>query len=203
MWGKFRLDTSLKSSVAGFIPGAVVNSRPLQSEFQATSQLPIFIRGDYYRDLALGKYSLSWSSMEEMMSWLKEEEEIQVIELQLKEKRINDVKEKAWTVKFYYVCARQGTGGEKKYKKNHPKWGRKVPSKWCTCECHLTIKAYPNTFKILGQYHATHSHPIGDRNAQFTKLPEETRIQTAEMLCMGITHDRIVCCRLINLSCSI
>ena len=63
------------------------------------------------------------------MSWLKEEEETQVIELLLKEKRINDVKEKAWTVKFYYVCARQGTRGEKKYEKKHPEWGRKVPSK--------------------------------------------------------------------------
>ena len=189
MRGKFRLDTSLKSSVAGFIPGAVVNSGPIQSEFQATSQLPIFIHGDYNQDLALGKYSLSWSSMEEMMSWLKEEEETQVIELRLKEKRVNDVKEKAWTVKFYYVCARQGTGGEKKYEKKHPEWGRKVPSKRCTCECHLTIKAYPNTSNILGQYYATHSHPIGDGNAHFTKLPKETHIQIAEMLCMGITHD--------------
>jgi len=196
MRGRFRLDTSLKSSIAGLIPPTVVNSGPIQSEFQAVSQLPILIHGDYTQDLALGQYSLSWSSIEEMMTWLQQEEETQVIELCLKEKMINDRKEKAWTEKFYYICARQGTGGEKKYKKKHPEWGRKVPSKRCFCECHLTVKAYPNTPNVLGQYHAAHSHPTGDGNARFTRLPEETRVQIAEMLHMGITHDRIVRCNL-------
>jgi hypothetical protein len=111
-------------SVAGLIPSAVVNFGPIQSQFQATSQLPTLIHGDYSQDLASGKYSLSWASTEKMMTWLKHEEETQVIELQLKGRRVNGKKEKVWTEKFYYVCARQGTGGEKYQKSTQSGVGR-------------------------------------------------------------------------------
>jgi hypothetical protein len=149
--------------------------------------------GSYASDLAGGKYSLSWNTLDMMEAWLRKEEETKFIELRLKETQQNRTNGE-WTQKLLYVCARQGTRGNKKYEKRHPKQGRKVPTKWCSCTSHLTIKCYPNTEHILGLYEDNHSQPIGQDNARFTRLPEETRLRMAEMLCMGITHKRIVRC---------
>ena len=106
---------------------------------------------------------------------MRKEEETKFIELRLKETQQNRTNGE-WTQKLLYVCARQGTRGNKKYEKRHPKQGRKVPTKWCSCTSHLTIKCYPNTEHILGLYEDNHSQPIGQDNARFTRLPEETRL---------------------------
>lgn len=45
---------------------------------------------------------------------------------------------------------------------------------------------------MLGLYEARHSHPIGQDNARFTRLPEGTHVRIAEMLRMGVTHEHIV-----------
>ena len=127
-----------------------------------------------------------------MELWLRKEEETKFIELRLKETRPNRTNDGEWTQKLLYVCARQGTGGNKKYEKKNPKQGRKVPTKRCGCTCRLTIKCYPNTEHILGLYEDTHTHPISQDNAHFTRLPEETRLRMAEMLHMGITHKWIM-----------
>ena len=148
--------------------------------------------GSYALDLAEGIYSLSWDSLDMMKAWLRKEEETKFVELRLKETRQNKSNNGEWTQKLLYVCARQGTGGNKKYQKKHPKWDRKIPGKRCGCASRLTIKCYPNTECVLGLYEHDHSHPTGQDNARFTRLPEETRLQMAEMLRMGITHKRIV-----------
>src|ERR1700722_3780658 len=67
-----------------------------------------------------------------------------------------------------------------------------IPSKRCGCTSRLIVKFYPNMEQVLGLYEATHSHPIGQDNARFTRLPEETRVRIAEMLRMGVTHEHIV-----------
>lgn len=131
-------------------------------------------------------------SIVSMEIWLRKEEESKFIELRLKETRLNKSRSDGWIKKLMYVCAHQGTGGSKKYKKKHPKQGRKVPSKQCGCTSHLIVKCYPNTEQVLGLYEDEHSHPIGQDNARFTCLPEETHLQMAEMLRMGISHKQIV-----------
>ena len=187
-WGNL-LDFSVKHSPPD------LNSAPLNTssfsafKFKATSHN---FYGSYTLDLAGGKYTHSWDSLDMMEVWLRKEEETKFIELRLKETRPNKSNSGEWTQKLLYVCARQGTGGNKKYEKRNPKQGRKVPTKRCGCTSRLTIKCYPNMEHVLGLYEDNHSHPIGPDNARFTRLPEETRLQMAEMLRMGITHKRIV-----------
>ena len=180
----------LDFSVTHSSPDLTVNTGSFSAfKFKATSHN---FYGSYALDLAEGKYPLSWDSLDMMKVWLRKEEETKFIELRLKETRPNKSNDGEWTQKLLYVCARQGTGGDKKYKKRNPKQERKVPTKRCGCMSRLTIKCYPNTAHVLGLYEDNHSHLIGRDNARFTHLPEETRFRMAEMLRMGITHKRIV-----------
>lgn len=183
--GKFRLDASVQFSD---------NDSPLGSPSQSDDSdmsPPKLYYSDYDSDI-ISAYPLAWQSLEDMQMWLKGEEETKFIELRLKEKRPNLLEEKGWTERYVYVCARQGTGGKKQYQKKFPERGRKVPTKRCGCDCRLIVRCYPNTLKVLGNYNAIHSHPIGNDNAKFTRLTTETRVQIAEMLRIGITHDQIV-----------
>jgi len=159
---------------------------PLASNYNASS-----MAGSYAMDLALGKYTLSWDSLSSMDIWLAQEQQSKFIELRLKERERNKRSDK-WTEKLIYVCARHGTGGKSKYKKKKEDRGRNIPSKRCGCTSRLIVKCYPNTEQVLGLYEATHSHPIGQDNARFMRLPEETRVRIAEMLRMGVTHEHIV-----------
>ena len=189
-FGGIKLDFSVRSS-----PLALHFTLPTEcshSQFQATSQLPELHYGAYTSDLAQGKYSLSWDSLCDMEIWLKKEQESKFIELRVKETRQN-MKGDGWTKKHVYVCARQGTGGKKKYQKKFPEQGRKVPAKRSGCTCRLIIKCYPNMTCILGLYEDNHSHATGHDNAQFMRLTTDTRLQITEMLRMGISRKHIVC----------
>lgn len=189
-FGGFKLDFTVQSLVPALNFAPPVYSSSL-SEFQATSQKLELHFGAYTSDLARGKYSLSWGSLADMESWLRKEQESKFIELRLKD-TLRSTGCGLWTTKLIYVCARQGTGGSKKYTRKFPEQGRKVPTKRSGCTSRLTIKSYPNTARVLGRYEETHSHATGQVNARFTRLSMETRIKIAEMLRIGITHKRIV-----------
>lgn len=149
---------------------------------------PEIDHGAYAADLAGGKYSLSWASLQDMEIWLKKEEESMFIELWLKETRHHKDK---WTEQYIYVCAQQGTGGKKAYMRKFDS-DRKLVAKRCGCPCRLIVKSYPNMARVLGRYEDNHSHAIGYDNARFTLVISETRVQIAEMLRMGISNKRIV-----------
>ncbi|KAJ7758829.1 hypothetical protein DFH07DRAFT_699137, partial [Mycena maculata] len=136
-----------------------------------------FTRGTYHYDLASGKYSMKWSSLEEMQQWIREEENTKTIELHRKEIRRNRSKKPpVWTSKHIYVCSRQGSRSISKYTKKTAR-GRKIPSKRILtgCQCRLTVKTYPGMTEVLGCYTHEHSHPTGDANARFIRIPVETR----------------------------
>lgn len=162
------------------------------STFQATSHNAQLHYGSYTSDLAQGKYTHVWDTLKDMEAWLKQEEKKKFIELRVKQ-RLEDPDQRCWTEKHIYVCARQGTGGKIHYKKKFPDRDRKIPSKRTGCPCRLVVTCYPNTTKVLGHYEERHAHEIGHENACFTRLPTETRLRIAEMLRMGITHQKIVC----------
>ncbi|KAJ7248916.1 hypothetical protein C8J57DRAFT_1001482, partial [Mycena rebaudengoi] len=137
-----------------------------------------FSRGSYHYDLASGKYPLKWTSVEEMQQWIKKEQGEKTIELHRKEHRKNRSKQTpAWESKHIYVCSRQGSRSLSKYMKKKT-WGRKIPSKRILtgCQCRLTVKTYPGMKEVLGHYTHEHSHPMGDANARFIRIPEETRL---------------------------
>ena len=189
-FGGIKLDFSVQSSPLAL--NFTSSGEGFLSEFQTMLQQLELQYGAYTSDLAKGKYSLSWDSLDDMYIWLKKEQETKFIELQPKE-TLQNMKGDRWTTKHVYVCARQGTGGIKKYEKKFPEHGRKVPTKQCSCTCCLIIKCYPNTAQVLRLYEDNHSHATGHDNARFTCLAADTRLQIAEMLRMGISHKCIVC----------
>lgn len=183
MFLKFRLDPTSNTSV----PHTAYNSDVPSS--QSLSY------GDYQRDVATGKYNKCWDSLLSFQTWLKDEECTKLIEFRRKERRLNTGQSSGgWTEMSYFVCARQGTGGKKPYIKKHPDRGRKVPVKRCEdgCSCRLVVKSYPNTSAVLGTYQPTHSHPIGEENARFTRLSNEVRERIAGRLMKGILPDNTV-----------
>ena len=104
-------------------------------------------RGDYKRDLASREFKLQWNSCQELLIWLKEEQQKKMIELQ-HQMYCNNTN---GTLVDYYSCAQDGTGGLKKYTKKFPERERKNPSKQCSCPCHLLVKSYPDTDVLMGK----------------------------------------------------
>ncbi|KAJ7436515.1 hypothetical protein B0H11DRAFT_1754820 [Mycena galericulata] len=129
-----------------------------------------------------------------MQQWIRDEEKDKTIELHRKENRKNRSRTApAWSSKHIYVCSRQGSRSISKYTKKTA-WGRKVPSKRIVtgCQCRLTVKTYPGMQEVLGRYTHEHSHPTGDANARFVRIPAETRLRIAELLRMGVDRARVL-----------
>ena len=95
-------------------------------------------------------YSVAWDSLDKVMIWIWDLQEQKVVELQRTHHYINNGNNGKWTKRFTYTCTRNGTGGDKPYNKLHPEWGRKVPSKWTGCGCHIIVKGLS---KCLGSMH--------------------------------------------------
>jgi len=130
------------------------------------------IRGSFTFDIHNG-YNLQWASLSEFHAWLEKEEEANTIQMVCREIRPNCNTPHLWTAKHIYVCGCGFSGGKKDYKKKHA-WTQKVPVKQVGCLCHLTIKTYPGSEQVLGQYNENHSHETGNRNVCFTHLPKST-----------------------------
>jgi hypothetical protein len=159
--------------------------------FNASTPPPTKPRiGSFEHDQA-GDYMLRWASLDDMRTWLRKEEKGKTIEFRRREVHCNDDIEPVWSEKHIYLCARQGSGGLKKYKKKYA-WTRKVPVKRTSCGCRLTIKTYPGTQTVLGLYRPEHDHPIGDENARFTRLPEATRAEIERLLRLGVEPKVVV-----------
>ncbi|KAJ7673456.1 hypothetical protein B0H17DRAFT_947186 [Mycena rosella] len=129
-----------------------------------------------------------------MQQWIRTEETEKTIELHRKEHRKNRTKNtSSWTSKHIYVCSRQGSCSISKYTKKTAR-GRKVPTKRIVtgCQCRLTVKTYPGTQQVLGCYTHEHSHPTGDANARFIRIPVDTRLRIAELLRMGVDRARVL-----------
>ena len=144
--------------------------------------------GDYKRDLASGEFKLQWNSHQELLIWLKKEQQKKMIELQHQMYHNNT----NGTQVDYYSCAQDGTGGLKEYTKKFPERERKIPSMWCSCPCRLLVKSYPDPNVLMGKYNEDHSHPIGNENARFTSVSKEMNLKIREMLCLKMSHSQIV-----------
>jgi hypothetical protein len=98
-----------------------------------------------------------------------------------------------WLQQHEFVCARQGSGSQKKYVPKNPEWQCNIPSKRSGCPCCLTVKMYSGTSEILSMYKTEHSHGIADDNIKFTHLSKESRRHITNLLELGVENDWIVC----------
>ena len=150
---------------------------------------PQKLYGNFFSDSESGRYNVSWSSWEEFLSFLAQEQASNSIEL----RRVSSTTgAERYIDRTVYVCARYGTGGKKNYEKKHPQWSRKVPTKCTDCPCSLKVKKYHDTSVILGKYCADHNHPIGADNLRFTRISDATRDWIAGMVRMKVKSDHIV-----------
>jgi hypothetical protein len=151
--------------------------------------------GGYYKDLDGGVYTQAWKTLWNAKEWIEKEEGEKGI-LFNKHSTIHNQakKEKKWLDKHIWVCSRNGSGGKSKYVKKHPEQKRKVPTKLLKdgCPCRLVVRTYPNTEKVLGKYTVEHSHPIGDENLRFMRLPINVRLKIADLIRMGVSNDNIL-----------
>jgi hypothetical protein len=99
---------------------------------------------------------------------------------------------KLWTLKRYYVCSREWSGGKIKYKKKFPDRLRKKDSIKTGCQCRIVIKQYPHTQIVLRQYEEDHDHDLGLANIRFTHLSHASREQIRIGLEMKIDPREIV-----------
>ncbi|KAJ7617817.1 hypothetical protein FB45DRAFT_1142717, partial [Roridomyces roridus] len=131
--------------------------------------------GSFQADSLDPTFSLRWDNITNFHNWLREEQERKCIELRLAKTFPESDGMPHYLRKYRYVCARKGTGGEKKYEKKYPERERKLPSKRTGCECTLTVKEYPGTTTLLGAYKPDHNHEIFEKNLRFTHVPKEVR----------------------------
>jgi hypothetical protein len=152
--------------------------------------LPVNVIGTFEYDQA-HDYTLQWQSADELLSWMKIEERANSIELRRYQTHRNKAADAVWDTKIIYKCARDGTGGYKVYRKNH-KYVRKITTKRVGCSCWLRVKSYPGTTTLLGSYHSDHSHPLGDENLKYTRLPTEDVRLIEKLLGDGVAEKKIV-----------
>ncbi|KAJ7767492.1 hypothetical protein DFH07DRAFT_707906, partial [Mycena maculata] len=132
--------------------------------------------GSFQRDADDGLYPLVWDSFTDFQAWIRVEQSEKSIELSHKERIPNkNIREHEWTDRHIWVCARQGSSGQKKYEAKFPERGRKIPNKRTKCPCRLVVKTYPAISAVRGRYEGEHAHPIGAGNLKYTRIPEHAK----------------------------
>ncbi|KAL0568023.1 hypothetical protein V5O48_013969, partial [Marasmius crinis-equi] len=141
---------------------------------------------------ALHRYPLEWENQNALEVWLRKEQESKTIELRVGGTRLNKSESKHWVKKYIYVCARNGTGGKKKYERKTER-KRNIPSKRLEegCPVKLTVKAYPGTAKLRGVYSGEHSHDVGNGNVRFTRISKEDKEEMVHLLRLGVDPKRV------------
>jgi hypothetical protein len=151
----------------------------------ATSRRP----GSFNHDRESGLYPHEWGNLAEFDTW-RQEEEI-TYSIQFVASRVAHGN-KLWTLKRYYVCSREWSGGKSKYEKKYPDRLRKKDSQKTGCRCKIVIKQYPHTLIVLGQYEQDHDHQLGLANLAYTHISHASREQARIMLEKKIDPREIV-----------
>ncbi|KAI9435351.1 hypothetical protein H4582DRAFT_1795896, partial [Lactarius indigo] len=118
-------------------------------------------------------YSLEWDSQEDFHKWCENEQRAHGIELritQIRGSRASANQSALFSRSRLFVCARQGTGGTKKYEKKTNRETRDSKRIEGGCPCHVQIKMYPFTGTVLGKYSPDHSHPTSKDNLKYVRI---------------------------------
>ncbi|PPR02766.1 hypothetical protein CVT24_002240 [Panaeolus cyanescens] len=134
--------------------------------------------------------TLKWTTLEEAEKWMKEEAEVNVFNFSsCATRRPKPGSATTWLQKRRYICSRGTTGGPSKYSRK-TKQKRKVPSKKTGCSCRLTLSIYKD--RVEGFYRSSHNHPLGNSNARFTAISQDTRHKIEAMLRLGLDPDAVL-----------
>jgi hypothetical protein len=150
--------------------------------------------GSYKYDQEHG-YLLEWSNFAAFDVWCHEEElhySIELIRSTVKCGTMGKCSPPLWTEKRLYVCSRQLSGGQKEYEKKNPDWRCKIGSKKTGCHCKISIKLYPHTDAILGNYTDMHDHEVSSGNIAYMQMSHGAREQINSMLEQKVDCKEIV-----------
>ena len=133
-----------------------------------------------------GGMTHEWADADMFLTWLTAKELEKAMELIVSQ--VEQLDSLIWQEWHMYQCTREYIG--RKYHDCHrtTKWERIIPSK-TGCWCHLTIKLYPDTDKILKKYEEEHDHAIGNENLHFTRLLDMTK-----ELVTNLVHTKAIVC---------
>lgn len=108
-------------------------------------------------------YRREWASIEDFQAWLLNEQHVHGIRFFVLTSTVNvaPLKKRRWLAERTFYCSRhkpctpQYVGPPKHIKGN--------------CFCSITVKTYPDTPIVLGNYNDWHSHPLGAANATLSE----------------------------------
>jgi hypothetical protein len=135
-------------------------------------------------------YTLCWDNLTAFDAWKDSQTDEKAFEFIItKHKHDNDGQ--IWKEKWVYVCSRNLSGERSQYqKKTNRKY--KVTGKKIGCGVRLIVKTYPNTKEVLGMYESAHSHPIGNHNLRFLRLPKLVQREIEFLLRLGLDSKKTV-----------
>jgi hypothetical protein len=137
-------------------------------------------------------YDLEFESIDEFHRWRENEQRAHGIELRLAH-TASSHGSAVYTASRLWVCARQGTGGEKAYKrKTDRKTKMKSKRLGGGCPCQVRTKIYPHTSTVLGKYTPDHSHPTGKDNLKHVRIRFPAREHIMELIRLGLMDKEIV-----------
>ncbi|KAJ3779843.1 hypothetical protein GGU10DRAFT_243477, partial [Lentinula aff. detonsa] len=64
--------------------------------------------------------------------------------------------------------------------------------KYAACSCRIIIKTYPGCSSILGRYIEEHTHALGETNARFCQIPQETWDDIENLIRAGTKLDAVL-----------
>ena len=149
------------------------------------------LRGSINYDWENG-HDTEWELMEEFHQWRENEERAHGIELRLVH-TVSSNGSAVYTASQLWVCSRQGTGGEKNYKRTTERKSRVERKRLGEgCPCQVRIKIYPHTPMILGKYSPEHSHQTGKSNLKHVRIRVPAREHIMELIRLGLMDKEIV-----------
>jgi hypothetical protein len=141
-------------------------------------------------------FDLEWDSPEDFHKWRESEQRAHGVELRVCHTRRpqGSAKSAVFSGSQLFVCARQGTGGIKEYKRKTKRESHQDSKRIDGgCPCRVLIKIYPHTRTILGRYTPDHSHPTGKDNLRYVRIRIPTVEQIMGLIRLGLSDREIVC----------
>lgn len=108
-------------------------------------------------------YGREWASIEDFQAWFLNEQHVHSIRFFVLSSTVNvaPLKKRRWLAEHTFYCSR--------HKPCTPRYVGPPKHIKGNCFCSITVKTYPDTPIVLGNYNDYHSHPLGTANATLSE----------------------------------